>query len=777
MIRSGIIFSWCLLLTAFAASAEDADIRQDRAFFENRIRPVLVAHCYECHSEASAEVGGRLLLDSRSGMLSGGEAGPVLVPGKPDDSLILLALKHDGIEMPPDRRLSDAVVRDFETWIGRGAFDPRTDPAPHAGDAATSETDKPDAAELWSLQPVTVPEVPPVQDDQWATDPIDRFVLAKLEAESLRPGPDAEDAILVRRLFFDLIGLPPTVDELEAWSPRIQQNRTEGITALVDDLLSRPQFGEHWGRHWLDVARYAESNGNDGLGRNPTFPHAWRYRDYVIAAFNSDMAYDQFLREQLAGDLLPAETPQDRDRQLVATGLLAMTAKPAKAMNNNFDMDVVADQIDVVGRGVMGLSVACARCHDHKFDPVPTRDYYALAGIFASTETMWGVAGHEGLTAPPTDLHVLKATEGIKPPDNFVETVVLTESDTGKPKKIPKSRWPTGAALAMGVRDKKEATDLRIHVKGEPTKTGDPVPRGFLSAIAVTDAPVAAPDATGSGRLQLAMWLTKAEHPLTARVMVNRIWMHLFGEGLVRTPDDFGVYGDRPTHPELLDHLASRFVQNGWSVKSMIRAIALSRTYQISSCITDPEQNVAADSRLLQTHQRRRLDAEQFRDAVLAVCGDLDLQPARGSIIQHRDILVNLAGNLHQPSRHRSLYLCYLRNSPPPELAAFDLPDFAAVQSQRTQSVIPAQALFLFNSSLMQEQSKQLAEIIQADQSDPRTAIRLVWREVLQRNPTDQEAQQAADFLNSTSDDRTELERWAGLCQALLASNEFRYID
>ncbi|HRX77821.1 MAG TPA: DUF1549 and DUF1553 domain-containing protein, partial [Pirellulaceae bacterium] len=526
------------------------------------------------------------------------------------------------------------------------------------------------------------------------------------------------------------------------------------------------------------IARYSESNGNDGLGRNPTFPHAWRYRDYVIDAFNADVPYDQFLAEQIAGDLLPSDSPEQRDRHLIATGFLAMGAKPAKAMNNDFEMDIVADQIDVIGRGVMGLSVACARCHDHKFDPIPTRDYYALAGMFTSTETMWGVAAHEGLTAPVTDLHVLKAAPKVSPPKDFVETVLVLESNTGIPKPLPKSKWPIGTPLAMGVRDRAKLEDCKVNIKGDSKKLGEPVPRGFLTAFEVGSSDSLAIDPKQSGRLQLAEWLTCVDHPLTARVMVNRIWLHLFGDGIVRTPDDFGVYGERPTHPELLDHLATRFMNEGWSIKRMVRAIALSRTYQLSSHADQGLLQADAENRLLARHHRRRLDAESLRDSMLQVSGQLDLRPADGSIIRHRDILVNLAGNLHQPSNQRSVYLCYLRSSPPPELAAFDLPDFTSGVGQRNVSTVPGQALHLYNSPFVIEQANRFSQSLLTAAEDDEMRVKLAFRRALGREPDEKELAQALELVQLTrsslkSDDKA----WASLCQALLVTNEFRYID
>lgn len=747
-----------------AESLSPADVQ----FFENRIRPVLVQHCYECHAADSEELGGKLRLDIRDGILSGGESGPALVSGKPDESLIIQALRYDGVEMPPEKPLPETVVNDFVEWIKRGAPDPRTADSRPENNAANDE-------QLWSLKPVRSPTVPDVVSDDWPRDPLDRFVLARMEAAGVQPSPDAHPRSLVRRLYIDLTGLPPTLDEVEQFAATYQNDRMQAVEVLVDELLAKPQFGERWGRHWLDVARYGESNGNDGLSRNPTFPHAWRYRDYVIAAFNEDVPYDRFLTEQLAGDLLPNGSPEEYDRHLVATGFLAMAAKPAKAMNTNFAMDVVADQIDVVGRGILGISVACARCHDHKFDPIPTRDYYALAGIFTSTETMWGTAANETLTAPKTDLHVLKAAPKVLPPADFVETVLVLESNTGKPKPIPKSKWAPGTPLAMGVRDGKKPADCKINIKGDAKKLGDAVPRGFLSACE-TESDVV--DAKQSGRLQLAQWLTRPDHPLTARVMVNRIWLHLFGEGIVRTPDDFGVYGERPTHPLLLDHLATRFVKDGWSIKRLIRAIVLSRTYQLSSQASAESIKADSSNLLLTRHTRRRLDAESLRDSMLHVSGELNLQPADGSIIRHRDILVNLAGNLHEPSNHRSIYLCYLRSSPPPELAAFDLPDFTSVTGQRDISTVPGQALHLYNNPFVIDHAVRFAQRVINRSNDNPSRARFAFQRAFSREPAPAEIEQALELVqHTTSELKSEEKAWASLCQALLVTNEFRYVD
>lgn len=753
------------------AASDNTSAPKDLAFFENRIRPILVKHCYECHSAEAKEIGGKLFLDRADSFKRGGESGAAFNHEEPNQSLIIQALKYDGIEMPPNEQLPDTVINDFAEWIKRGA------PMPLASTTPTDQHKK-NAKNLWSLQPLKTAKLPRVAEESWCRDPIDHFVLFKIEAEGIKPTADADARTLARRLSFDIIGLPPSFKQTEEFITDYEADSELAISNYVDQLLASPQFGERWGRHWLDVARYAEANGNDGLGRNPTFPHAWRYRDYVIAVFNADTPYDQFLTEQIAGDLLPTKTPEERDRNLVATGFLAMAAKPAKAMNNNFNMDVVADQIDVIGSGIMGLSVACARCHDHKFDPIPTKDYYALAGFFTSSETMWGVAANEGLTAPKTGLHVLTAAPKVLPPKDFVETVLVLQSDTGIPKPIPKPPWPVGTPLAMGVRDHKKPADCKLNIKGDAKKLGDAIPRGFLTACSVPDADAVKFSEKQSGRLELAQWLTNPNHPLTARVIVNRVWQHLFGTGIVKTPNDFGVYGEPPTHPELLDHLAIRFIKDGWSIKKLIRSIVLTRTYQLSS-EADRELLTKDDAnQWLARHERRRLDAEALRDSMLFASGELDLTPGDGSIIRHRDILVNLAGNLHEPTNKRSVYLCYLRSSPPPELAAFDLPDFITVTGRRNVSTVPNQALHLFNNPFVIEQATLFASHVMSHAADNPSRIQFAWNQAFSRDPDADEVKNAISFLREAEYDLKDASKaWASLCQALLATNEFRYID
>lgn len=749
------LFPALVLLTANAAGAEMTP--DQRTFFENKIRPVLVKQCYECHSQSAKKVGGKLLLDAPSEMIVGGESGPSLIPGQPDESLIIQAVRYDGIEMPPKKRLPESVVNDFVTWVKMGAPDPRDD-LPKTSQKSKAAPKK----SLWSLQPITDPKPPKVKNNNWPRDSLDAFILAGIEKSGIQTAADAELTTLKRRLSFDLIGLPP--------DPSDQSNPTD--PSYIDKLLQSPHFGEKWGRHWLDVARYAESNGNDGLSRNPSFPHAWRYRDYVIRAFNEDLPYDRFLTEQIAGDLMSADSPEQRDRQLIATGILALGAKPAKAMNENFEMDVVADQINVVGNGILGLSIGCARCHDHKTDPIPTRDYYALAGIFKSTEAMWGTAAHQGLTAPQTPLHELKAAAKVLLRSELEP--ILAPHKPRRPPAKPAFPYQADAPLAMGVRDAKKIEDCKLNISGESKKLGPAVPRGFLSVIGGS----AQIDVKQSGRLELAQWLTSPQNPLTARVMVNRVWLHLFGEGLVSTPDDFGMSGERPTHPELLDHLASRFIREGWSIKKLIRSIVLSRTYQLST--------QSGEAPLFSHHLRRRLDAETIRDSMLVATGDLNPQPATGSLIQHRDLLINELPPLHLPSTHRSVYLLMLRNSMPPELTPFNLPDATTITGKRDSSTLATQSLYLLNNFFLIDQSRRFATRIQKAAREDDQRIQFAYRNALGRSATDAEVQRARDFLRETdsmlistqNDENMRLsDSWAAFCQALLASNELRYLD
>ena len=993
-----LVFALCIFTSvsffAGKTSAVDSITSADRNFFETKIRPVLVEHCFECHATGADEVGANLLLDRPSQMIKGGESGAVIVPGKPHESLLIKALEYDDDElaMPPSEALPKQVVNDFAKWIKNGAKDPRIEKKTDA--KATIDAPDINPQQHWSFYPRRNPTVPQVADPTWPQDPIDHFVLHKIESAGLNPARDAEPVALIRRVYYDLIGLPPTYDQTQAFEAAYAKDARRALADLVDDLLGRPAFGERWGRHWLDVARYGESNGDDGLGRNATFPHAWRYRDYVIESLNSDLPYDDFLKEQIAGDLLDSRTARERNRRLTATGFLAIGSKPAAAMNKNFAMDVVDDQINTVCTAVMGLSVACARCHDHKHDPIPTRDYYALAGIFSSTETLYGLAGQEKLTAPPTPLHELrpdwspeKRTKHVlrqtpKLPPEYAQTIqalkpYLYEQLSGKTDSLevgkdfkadkknyaqvkntkihgqlpakatdysisfwfkndianksrpitaylfsrakigdktlpgdhlgiggthdanrtgklfvfngnqkkqsvagdtlvepktwnhvtlvrsgnqvgvflngrkefqkelevmfsdsvelsigrrsdqfaplqgnigelvvfdralsdeesfaiydasgfPRSQPPVIFPLAMGTRDRAKPADTKIHINGDGAKKGASVPRGYLSVyqqVSGKPSQIIAQhkvDAKQSGRLQLAQWLTDPQHPQTARVMANRVWMHLIGNPIVETPDDFGVYGARPSHPELLDHLATRFVEDGWSIKTLIRNIVLSRTYALSNQAPDGLRAADPNNDLFGFHKLKRLDAESLRDSILFVTGDLDTRPGQGSAISELDQLINWppgeATNLHQESYRRSVYLCMLRHDPPNDLAPFDLPAGVAIAGRRSETNLPTQSLYLMNSPFVISQAERYASTLLANNDQDEARVNRVFQAILGRNANRDQQKWALAHVRSISNTRSEqwtgsqtsVKAWSSLVQGLITTNEFRYVD
>ncbi len=681
--------------------------------------------------------------------------------------------------MPPEEPLPPAVIADFEKWIAMGAADPRTGPpVPVAPPVETKTTH-------WSFQPVENPPVPAVKNAAWPKSEVDRFLLAEIEKAGLKPTGDAPAETLVRRLCFDLTGLAPSYDRVRSFVADHRARGDAAVATLVDELLASPHFGERWGRHWLDVARYGESNGNDGLSRNPTFPHAWRYRDYVIAAYNEDRPFDVFVREQVAGDLMTAADNAERDRQLVATGFLALGAKPAKAMNENSTWTSSTTRSpwsvrpDGPQRRLRALPRSQARSHPDARLLRPRRHFQEHRDDVGHGRLR---GAHRAFDRPARaqDRAEVVASGRLRR-DGRADPV--RHGQTPGDSEIEMAR---GHPLAMGARDRPAPEDARINLKGESTKLGDRVPRGFLSACVMPGGKVVEKK-SDSGRLELAEWITRPDHPLTARVYVNRVWQHLFGEGLVATPDDFGIYGAKPTHPGLLDFLAARFVkEHHWSTKALIRELVLTRAYQLDSAAGPELTEADPDNRLLTRHLRRRLDAEAIRDRLLTATGELDLTPPDGSVIRHRDIMVQLAGNLHEPSRHRSVYLCYLRNSPPPELAPFDLPDALAVAGKRETSASPAQSLFFLNSPFVVGQSRLLAhKLIAPGRSDEAIATDAI-RRIFARDALDGEVARTvslvrdADAQLSDRQPDAKLRRewaWATACQALLATNEFRYVD
>jgi hypothetical protein len=788
------------------AALEGGITPEQEQFFEAKIRPVLVTNCGKCHASTAEKLRGGLRLDTREGLLRGGDSGPAIVPGQPDESLLLRAIRYrdEDLRMPPKGKLSDAVVADFEAWIKKGAPDPRTGSA--SASAPLSSADQAKGRGFWSFRPPRKSSPPPVERNEWPRNAIDRFLLAALEARRLAPVADAERPRLLRRVTFDLSGLPPTPEELDAF---LADDSPDAFAKVVDRLLASPRFGEQWGRFWLDVARYAESSGKT----NFNYPQAWRYRDWVIACFNADKPYDQFVREQIAGDLLPAGDDHERAEQLIATGFLALGSKAHDAENRGqFILDVVDEQIETTTRAFLGLTVACARCHDHKMDPIPQRDYYALSGIFRSTQTCSGtLAGvfpnfnASPLIELPSGAKLPSAVPALTPEQRAAMedrlAVLVRERDAIPPGEANRDRLrransmlatlrhrllidrPGGTprAFAMGVRERDEAVDSPLYARGELDHPGEVVPRGLVRVLCDD---TSAAIAEGSGRRELAEWLASPSNPLTPRVMVNRVWLHLFGRGLVSTPDNLGAAGARPSHPELLDTLAVDFVADGWSIKRLIRRIVLSRAYGLDSA-HDP-RNFEADPEnvLVWRMSKRRLEAEAVRDALLFVGGRLETGPPVGSAVarvgEGLALFVRVEG-LDVSDTHRSVYLPVVRDQVLESLALFDFADPSLVTGERATTTGPAQALYFLNGSLVIRQSTALADRVCALERDEAHRVDRAYRIALARGPTASERERVLVFLREFAArvGGTDPARgaWSAFCQALLAGAEFRYRD
>jgi hypothetical protein len=823
------LVGWALISPILARADDKAAPKDtDVAFFEAKIRPVLVEHCYKCHSVSSGKSESGLLLDSREAIRAGGDRGPAVVPGQPDDSVLLTAISHadPDLKMPPKNdRLPDAVLEDFKTWVRNGAADPREKvksgaPAPPVDIEA--------GRRFWSFQKPVAHAAPETKNPAWAKRPLDHFLLAKLDEARLTPSPDAEPPVLLRRLHFDLVGLPPSPQAIEAFLARIGDDGLDAaLAAEADALLASPHFGERWGRHWLDVARFAESSGKEA---NMSFPYAFRYRDYVIDAFNADLPFDRIVVEQIAGDLLPYENDVERARLLIATGFLAVGPKNLDEANAlQFAADVIDEQIDAVTRAVIANSVACARCHDHKFDPFTMQDYYALAGVFASTKTYFGTAvspsnrlagdplvlprgagqpifhpsipakrvqelkdqlaalkkeSEEGMRAVMKAAVEGKDTEGIFTLRDALRIFWTSGGIEGQLEKVDDEG--RALPLAMGALDAEKIIDAPLLERGEIAKPGKPVPRAFPRVIDLPDASTVPDDR--SGRLEFARWLTHPDHPLTARVITNRVWRHLFGAGLVRTMDNFGFSGERPSHPELLDDLAVKFAANGWSVKALVREIVLSHAYRQSSTYRDDAFRVDPENRLLWRAAKRRLDAEAIRDAMLVAAGELDPARPEGSLVakQIGDRPISLIGlDSRLPadldgSRHRSVYLPVIRDRLPDVLDLFDFAEPSLVTGDRETTNVPVQALYLMNSPWVHARAQALAERLQRESDDEATRIRRAYLLCLGRAPDAEESKLVAAFftVKGKSDDAgRDRQLWTAYCQALLLTAEYRNLD
>ncbi len=802
-------------ILASAAWAEDVKwpepTKEGLDFFESEVRPILANACYECHSAKSEKLKGDLLLDSWAGLSKGGSNGPAVIPGNPDKSPLIQGVRWEDkdFQMPPKDKLPDQIRIVIERWVKMGAPYPRTD-APgtlaKAGGPKYTRMDVGEAKTKWQFQPVTNPPVPVVKNAAWSAHPVDRFLMEKWEAKGLLPPPAADKRSLLRRATFDLTGLPPTPQEMSAF---LADNSPYAFAKVVDRLLASPAYGERWGRHWLDVVRYSDTAGDSA---DYPVPEAHLYRDYVIDSFNADKPYNEFLKEQIAGDLLPAKSEAEHREHLVATGYLAISRRFGVQPQMELTID---DTIDNIGKGLLGLTIGCARCHDHKFDPIPAKDYYALYGIFNSTR------------------YPFPGSENIKRPNNFVplegkeevEKKLLPYKDkiAELDKAIKKIEDDRRAAMKGGDGAKTvtefrklqaeaernrekfmdtlpkvemayavtEATprDEPVHIRGDASKKGEVVPRHFLSVLG--GEPLTPEQAQTSGRLALAEWITDAKNPLTARVFVNRMWEYHFGKGIVATPNDFGKQSKPATHPELLDFLTAWFVRSGYSVKTLHKVIMSSRAYQMS-CEEVPA-NAAKDgtNEWLWHFNRERLEAEEIRDAILAVSGELDRTRPGGHPFPPQDkwdFTQHKAFAAVYDDNHRSVYQMTQRIKKHPFFGLFDGPDTNACTGERVVSTTPLQSLFLMNDAFLKTQSEKLAaRLAKSSMGDGPRVATAYWL-AYQRGPTAEESQDALTFLNqfagklraaepNTPYDQHSQEALAAFVRVIFASNEFLFND
>jgi hypothetical protein len=748
----------------------------DLQFFESEVRPLLTDHCYECHAGESRILRGGLRLDHRAGWLRGGDSGPAIVPGDPQNSLLMQAVRYESMEMPPAGRLSEQQTAVLGEWIRRGAPDPRLEAPP----AKLQPVDWDAARKHWAFQPIPDAEPPAESDPLWSKNPIDRFVRARLRQAGMEPAVAADRRTLIRRATFDLTGLPPTPEETAAF---IADPAEDAFDRVVDRLLSSPAYGERWGRHWLDLVRYATTNGAD---ENHGLPEAWRYRDWVIRSLNVDLPMDQFIVQQLAGDLLPVpEDEQAAGDLLTATGLLVLGPKMlAEQDKEKMLIDIADEQVDTISRTMLGLTLSCARCHDHKFDPLSARDYYALAGIFYSTRTMQNRDFVSKWMERP--LPSREVTERRRQQQQRIDAVkseleqlkVAGQKDlaAARQAELEKLQKELPQYAMVMAAEEGERCNLPVHLRGNHLKPGpDLVPRGMPSILTEV-APADSISGDESGRLQLARWLVSPQQPLTARVMVNRLWMWHFGRPLMRSPSNWGLQAEAPSHPELLDWLARELMRRGWSLKSMHRLVLSSRTWQMSSVQRADYQELDPENRLLWRQNRRRLEAEEVRDAVLLTGGGLDRTSG------------GMAGSVDAP--RRAIYLPIDRAALYEMFSTFDYVETAGHIEQRPATTVPNQALFLLNSSLVHEQSRRLAEGQgAADVGFPgATAEELCSRlfDVIYGRPASMaeraEAmtflQQLDSALSGVADERERrLQCWATLCRTLLAGNQFLFVD
>ncbi|MHB1423834.1 MAG: PSD1 and planctomycete cytochrome C domain-containing protein [Gemmataceae bacterium] len=755
----------CILLPV-TLNAAPPDNPRGVEYFEKHIRPVLAERCQSCHGPKRQQ--GGLRLDSGAAMLKGSDNGAVVVPGQPDKSLLVKAIRYDGdVQMPPKGKLADEAIVHLTEWVKMGA--------PWPEDAVKADASSQSVAEVrrthWAFQPVRKPNLPAVKKAAWVKTPIDAFVLAGLEAKGLMPTPAADRRTLIRRVTLDLHGLPPGPEEATAFE---SDRSPDAYARLVDRLLASPRYGERWGRHWLDVARYADSKGYL-FEEERRFPFAYTYRDYVIRSLNEDLPYDRFVLQQLAADQLPLG--EDK-RSLAALGYLTL----GRRFLNNIH-DIIDDRIDVTMRGLQAMTVGCARCHDHKFDPIPQKDYYSLYGVFASS-------------VEPKELPLIGQPEQTADLAAFEKELAKRKAEVEKYRTEHKDelakgnrkfrdglralqkkvdQWqvtaPAAPPRAMVLIDTPSPQTPQIFLRGNPNNRGPSVPRQFLEVVAGTNRQ---PFRQGSGRLELAKSIADRNNPLTARVLVNRVWLHHFGAGLVRTPSDFGLRGDPPTHPELLDWLAAAFMDSGWSIKKLHRLILLSNTYQQASRDDPGLLRSDPENRLLARMNRRRLDFESMRDSLLAVAGRLD-ETIGGRAVELTTVPF---------SRRRSVYGFIDRQNLPGLFRTFDFASPDTSTPQRYTTTVPQQALFLMNSPFVLEQARHFLQRPDvAGQTKDEAKINRMYQLAYARAAEADEIALGLRFLaeTRTSAETTKgtlsLSAWEQYAQVLLLSNEFAFVD
>ncbi|MBI1314266.1 DUF1553 domain-containing protein [bacterium] len=795
-----------VLVSERTIAAQDAETAGRVAFFESRVRPLLLERCIKCHGPKKSEAG--LRLDSLATALKGGDSGPAIDRLKPEASLLLKAVRHeDGLEMPPGKTLDAVDMAALTKWIHDGAAWREPLVAASNGPAVRGGPITKEERNFWSLQPVTDPQPPEVDDRISVRNDIDRFVIARLRAVGLTWRPRADKRTLLRRVTFDLTGLPPTPADLDAF---VADESPDALATVVDRLLASKTYGERWGRHWLDVVRYSDTAGE--TADYPT-PLAYRYRNWVIDAFNADMPYDEFIREQIAGDLLAKQLVADSDSQDLSDETLRqyqrlMEATGFIAVSRRFGFDVenyhhltIQDTIDTLGQSVLGLTLGCARCHDHKYDPVNVADYYGWYGIFESTR--YSFPGSEQKKRPydlfpdvPEAVAAARKTDHDRQlaevTNQLEEALKLKEESSDHSQRIAELTAKRDAlnratpyGQIYGALDRDAPADAFIQIRGEVSKRGDQVPRRNLEILGAD----ALPDSGVSGRLQLAKWLTRPSNPLTPRVMVNRIWQHHFGRGIVGTENDFGTRGDAPTHPQLLDWLASRFVESGWSVKTIHRLILNSATWQQSNEFDAATAERDPGARLLWRMNPRRLSAEEIRDAMLFVSGDLDATMGgehpfppveQWGYTQHNPFYAVY------PSKRRSIYLMQQRLKRHPFLALFDGADPNVSTAHRELTTVPTQSLFLMNNEFVHERAVSLALRVLKESASDAERIRSLFRITLSRLASAEEESGTLAFLSEyqsalreSGAAETDLEQkaWAAFARTLLTRNEFLFVD